>query len=173
MTNNNSSNNGGTSSNFRQLVEEETKILTEFCEKWENYLKGKEANENDDDEEEQEGEIRATVGQCRMLLDNRKGRLQQFKDLVQQSERPQTRSQTSKGVQQVTDEDLQGFWDMLGFQIDDIKENFQKLEGKILLEDNAASKQTTKKESSKKEEQEHDLVRSLEELNVNEEKKVD
>ena len=118
--------------------------MTELCETWEVYLN---ADNDDDDDgppsartrsktaeataapktvdaEKKEmddatiGRIRATTGQGRMLI---RERFVQFERLIDDSE-------FNHGEKYIGDEDLQGFWDMIGFQVDDMKEKFEALE---------------------------------------------
>ena len=170
-------NNNSGSVDFRQLLNEETSILTNLCQKWEDKLKEHEVDEEGGHSKEEEdvvtstaaaadAAIRGVVGQCKMLLHPSKGRLAQFRNLIQQSERPQTRSQTAKGVQSISDEDLQGFWDMISFQIDDVKRDFQRLE----VEEPQKHRDTC---DNYGEETPSTLVQGFEDLQIREDKKVD
>ena len=131
---------------FRTLLEKERTILTELCETWEVYLNADDDDVDDDDgppsartrsktaeataapktvdaeKEEMDdatiGRIRATTGQGRMLI---RERFVQFERLIDDSE-------FNRGEKYIGDEDLQGFWDMIGFQVDDMKEKFEALE---------------------------------------------
>ncbi|CAJ1967976.1 unnamed protein product [Cylindrotheca closterium] len=173
-------------SKFRGIVNDEKKLLTELCEKWEKVLtiesestadeaatnkEGKEVPTGEDgppssrtrsktqatgtnnnnatdvegnmdaskpateqqslpdqktkpavvipvEDEELIGLVRATTGQGRMLL---RQRFVQFESLIDDAE-----NKTSE--KPIRDDDLQGFWDMIGFQVDDMKEKFQVLE---------------------------------------------
>lgn len=64
------------------------------------------------------GLVRATTGQGRMLLEQR---FVQFNKLIDDAE-----NKTSE--KPICDNDLQGFWEMIGFQVNDMKEKFQVLE---------------------------------------------
>lgn len=150
-------------SKFRTIVNDEKKLLTDLCEKWEKVLKiSSEGNDQSTNEEEEDGPpssrtrsktnaaaaaseernedteevqqpkptaaviqdeeliglVRATTGQGRMLLAQR---FVQFEKLIDDAE-----NKTSE--KPIGDDDLQGFWDMIGFQVDDMKEKFQVLE---------------------------------------------
>lgn len=158
-------------SKFRTIVDDEKKLLTELCEKWEKVLTITEdtgestttqdgegppssrtrsktpvtstdgdtdasqpANEQQQslpdtedkpaaavlpiEDEELIGLVRATTGQGRMLLGQR---FVQFNKLIDDAE-----NKTSE--KPIGDDDLQGFWEMIGFQVDDMKEKFQVLE---------------------------------------------
>lgn len=108
----NSSNNF--TNHFRSLLETETKAITDLCEAWELKLQ---TNDNDD---EQESDIRATIGQARMLLAP-KGRMKQFDQLINDSE-------NNTGEKVIGEGDLEGYWQLLNFQILDVKQKFEGLE---------------------------------------------
>ena len=95
-----------------QFASEQQK-LTAFCEEWEGLL------ESDllKDDEELDGMARSAVGRGRMLL---KGRIAQFQQLMKDSE-----EKTSD--KPILQDDLLGLWDMIGFQLEDLEKDFQKL----------------------------------------------
>lgn len=168
MTKSNNTNDSG-SVDFRQLLNEETRVLTNLCQKWEDQLQQQEDKEGHSDESHTSSPsadaIRGVVGQCKMLLHTSKGRLAQFRNLIQQSERPQTRSQTAKGVQSISTEDLQGFWDMISFQIDDVKRDFQRLEEEHKQKEHDSADDNGEVAAA--------LVNGFEDLQIREDKKVD
>ena len=61
----------------------------------------------------------STTGQGRMLL---KQRFQQFESLIQDA------TVGRSDGKRISDQDLQGFWDMIYFQIDDMYKQFEILE---------------------------------------------
>lgn len=61
--------------------------------------------------------IRTTVGQTRLLM---KERFKQFEGLVDDCE-------YKRGKKETTCTDLDGFWDMVSFQIDDVNQKFNNL----------------------------------------------
>lgn len=90
-----------------------------------NHGDGKQ--QNDDDEEqrahdaEQEdlfGAIRSTIGQAKLLMSQR---FKQFSDLIDNCE-------FNTGQHPTTLNDLSGFWEMIGYQIEDVSEKFKSLE---------------------------------------------
>ena len=60
-------------------------------------------------DEEVAGQIRTTIGQARLLM-NKKGRFEQFSGLVESCA-------NGTGEKKTTVMDLQGFWDMIYFQV--------------------------------------------------------
>eukprot|EP00980_Cylindrotheca_fusiformis_P015302 scaffold4266_cov83-Cylindrotheca_fusiformis.AAC.7 len=75
-------------------------------------------NKIPDDEDELCGLVRATTGQGRMLIQQR---FEQFEQLIRDAE-----EKTSE--KPIGEDDLQGFWDMIDFQIVDMKQKFHVLE---------------------------------------------
>lgn len=85
------------------------------------------SNNNDDDEEQQAhdaeqedlfGAIRTTIGQAKLLMSQR---FKQFSDLIDNCE-------FNTGQHKTTLNDLSGFWEMIGYQIEDVSEKFKSLE---------------------------------------------
>lgn len=143
-------------SKFQKLVDEEKQNLTDLCDLWENYLSisddpsapaagassdgppssrtrsssaaavlgnpsapsTEEADVVKVEDEELRGLMRTTTGQGRMLI---KQRFVQFENLIKDAE-----GKTSE--KPIGDDDLQGFWDMIDFQVVDMKNKFQVLE---------------------------------------------
>ena len=126
---------------FQELVRKEKEGLNELCTVWESHLAVSDRQQNVQNgppsshtrasvssgstvpeapilDDELAGLVRATTGQARMLLSQR---FQQFESLIldallERSEKP------------IGDEDLQGFWDMIYFQIEDCQKQFKILQ---------------------------------------------
>lgn len=101
-----------TTAYFRGLLEEERQRLANLCEHWENIA----CSETSIGEEEQ-GLIRTTIGQARLLM---KERFSQFAGLIHVCD-------NNLGEKKTTCEDLQGFWDMIYFQVEDVAKKFEQL----------------------------------------------
>lgn len=101
-----------TPAHFRGLVEEETKRLTSTCRHWEGVI----ASQPDISEEAQ-GYIRSATGQAKLLMNER---FSQFTGLIHICE-------NNLGEKKTTCEDLQGFWDMVYFQVEDVNKKFDQL----------------------------------------------
>jgi len=69
--------------------------------------------------ETKEGEIHVMIGKANIIL-GKKGRLQQFKDLIRNCE-------FGLGEKKTTCLDLQGFWEMINVHVDEIKRGFVQL----------------------------------------------
>ncbi|XP_077358114.1 disks large-associated protein 5-like isoform X1 [Festucalex cinctus] len=96
---------------FRSEMANETDRLTSLCAQWETRF---------DDEsipEEMIGLICTTVGQARLLM---KERFKQFSGLVDDCH-------LRRGEKITTFSDLQGFWDMVYFQVKDVHRKFDSL----------------------------------------------
>ena len=146
---------------FQELVRKEKEALNELCKVWESHLavsdrqqkvqngppssrtrasvsSGSTVPEAPILDDELAGVVRATTGQARMLLSQR---FQQFESLIsdallERSEKP------------IGDEDLQGFWDMIYFQIEDCQKQFKILQDAkennwTLLESSKENKKTS------------------------------
>uniref|UniRef100_A0A023FT31 Putative guanylate-kinase-associated protein n=1 Tax=Amblyomma parvum TaxID=251391 RepID=A0A023FT31_AMBPA len=100
-----------TTSDFRDLVEEERRRLTSMCQYWESV--SLEPNIG----EEAQGYIRTAVGQANLLV---KERFIQFIGLIHVCE-------NSLGEKKTTCEDLQGSWDMIYLQVEDVNKRFGQL----------------------------------------------
>ncbi|XP_077540076.1 disks large-associated protein 5-like [Haemaphysalis longicornis] len=101
-----------TTAHFRGLLEEERLRLTNLCNHWENI-----ACSETSIGEEVHGVIRTTVGQARLLM---KERFSQFAGLIHVCD-------NNLGEKKTTCEDLQGFWDMVYFQVEDVTNKFEQL----------------------------------------------
>ncbi|XP_042879395.1 disks large-associated protein 5-like [Penaeus japonicus] len=97
---------------FRSLVESETQVLKGFSNEWNTVAKS-----SSDIPEDILGDIMVAVGQAELLM---KERFSQFSGLIDDCE-------FSRGEKTITCQDLQGFWDIVNFQIQDIIQKFGKL----------------------------------------------
>ncbi|XP_004485250.2 disks large-associated protein 5 isoform X1 [Dasypus novemcinctus] len=95
---------------FRNILQSETEKLTSHCLLWDQKL---ELDIPDDAKDL----IRTAVGQTRLLM---KERFKQFEGLVNDCE-------YKRGEKETTCTDLDGFWDMVSFQIEDVNQKFNNL----------------------------------------------
>ncbi|XP_066132727.1 disks large-associated protein 5 isoform X2 [Saccopteryx bilineata] len=95
---------------FRNILQSETEKLTSHCLNWDKKL---ELDIPDDAKDL----IRIAVGQTRLLM---KERFKQFEGLVDDCE-------YKRGTKETTCTDLDGFWDMVSFQIEDVNQKFSNL----------------------------------------------
>ncbi|XP_035256878.1 disks large-associated protein 5-like isoform X2 [Anguilla anguilla] len=96
---------------FRSVLASETAQLSSLCEEW--HLRP----EDSSIPEESRDRIRTAVGQARLLM---KERFSQFQGLVDDCE-------LGRGEKVTTCTDLQGFWDMVYFQVEDVIRKFGAL----------------------------------------------
>ncbi|GCB65209.1 hypothetical protein scyTo_0011845, partial [Scyliorhinus torazame] len=96
---------------FRGIVVSETESLTGLCQQWEGWATSEEVPDGVKDL------VRTTVGQARLLISER---FKQFNGLVDNCE-----FKTSD--KEVTCTDLEGFWDMVYFQVEDVNKKFERL----------------------------------------------
>ncbi|NXL19903.1 DLGP5 protein, partial [Setophaga kirtlandii] len=101
---------------FRNILRTETERLLSQCLQWEGNLEL-------DIPEDAKDLIRTTVGQTRLLIGER---FKQFEGLVDNCE-------FKRGEKETTCTDLDGFWDMVNFQIEDVNKKFDNL---VKLQDN-------------------------------------
>ncbi|NXT11642.1 DLGP5 protein, partial [Prunella fulvescens] len=101
---------------FRNILCTETERLLSQCLQWEGNLEL-------DISEDAKDLIRTTVGQTRLLIGER---FKQFEGLVDNCE-------FKRGEKETTCTDLDGFWDMINFQIEDVNKKFDNL---VKLQDN-------------------------------------
>ncbi|NWR97043.1 DLGP5 protein, partial [Motacilla alba] len=101
---------------FRNILRAETERLLSQCLQWEGNLEL-------DIPEDAKDLIRSTVGQTRLLIGER---FKQFEGLVDNCE-------FKRGEKETTCTDLDGFWDMINFQIEDVNKKFDNL---VKLQDN-------------------------------------
>ncbi|KAM4666421.1 disks large-associated protein 5 [Amazona ochrocephala] len=95
---------------FRNILRSETESLMSQCLQWDGKLEL-------DIPEDAKDLIRTTTGQTRLLLAER---FEQFEGLVDNCE-------FKRGEKETTCTDLDGFWDMVNFQIRDVNEKFNNL----------------------------------------------
>ncbi|NXF73260.1 DLGP5 protein, partial [Sclerurus mexicanus] len=95
---------------FRNILGTETERLLSQCLQWDGNLEL-------DIPEDAKDLIRTTVGQTRLLIGER---FKQFEGLVDNCEFKQ-------GEKETTCTDLDGFWDMINFQIEDVNKKFDNL----------------------------------------------
>ncbi|NXM60070.1 DLGP5 protein, partial [Illadopsis cleaveri] len=95
---------------FRNILQTETERLLSQCLQWEGNLEL-------DIPEDAKDLIRTTVGQTRLLIGER---FKQFEGLVDNCE-------FKRGEKETTCTDLDGFWDMINFQIEDVNKKFDNV----------------------------------------------
>ncbi|NXG12838.1 DLGP5 protein, partial [Sakesphorus luctuosus] len=95
---------------FRNILRSETERLLSQCLQWDGHLEL-------DIPEDAKDLIRTTVGQTRLLIGER---FKQFEGLVDNCE-------FRKGEKETTCTDLDGFWDMINFQVEDVNKKFNNL----------------------------------------------
>nr|XP_006012169.2 PREDICTED: disks large-associated protein 5 isoform X1 [Latimeria chalumnae] len=108
---------------FRDVVQSTTERLINLSHQWEGKL------EQEEIPEEVKDQIRTTVGQARLLVAER---FHQFKGLVDNCE-------FRRGEKVTTCADLDGFWDMVYFQVEDVVKKFGGLE---MLQEKSWQEQT-------------------------------
>ena len=102
---------------FKKILEETDKKLTEKCQIWENKME--QVPKSQKDYEDICSNIRSTIGKANLLM-NKKGRFEQFRGLIYNCE-------FNLGEQKTTAMDLQGFWEMIYFQVEDVEQKFVDL----------------------------------------------
>ncbi|NXY71070.1 DLGP5 protein, partial [Glareola pratincola] len=95
---------------FRNILHSETERLMSQCLQWDGKFEL-------DIPEDAKDLIRTTVGQTRLLIAER---FKQFEGLVDNCE-------FKRGEKETTCADLDGFWDMVNFQIEDVNKKFDNL----------------------------------------------
>ncbi|XP_065061870.1 disks large-associated protein 5-like isoform X2 [Rhopilema esculentum] len=101
---------------FRNLVNEERQKLGHMNNLWSSYLDEQELTGSLS--EDVTGLIRSVIGKSQLLIDQR---FKQFEDLI-------SLHQSHKAEQGATASDLQGFWDMVNYQVEDVNNKFAELE---------------------------------------------
>uniref|UniRef100_A0A4W4FAZ5 Discs, large (Drosophila) homolog-associated protein 5 n=2 Tax=Electrophorus electricus TaxID=8005 RepID=A0A4W4FAZ5_ELEEL len=96
---------------FRAVMASETERLTGLSELWETRF------DDSSVPEEMRDQMRTAVGQARLLMKERFG---QFRGLVDDCD-------LGRGEKITTCSDLQGFWDMVYFQVEDVNKKFNAL----------------------------------------------
>lgn len=118
---------------FKRELEREVAKMLDLCEKWEAKLVAKrDVNFDLNDEKflnefkttvdlnvDKEGEILAAIGQAKIMM-GKKGRFQQFQDLINNCE-------FGHGEKKTSCLDLQGYWEMISLQVEKINKGFSKL----------------------------------------------
>ncbi|XP_041472475.1 uncharacterized protein LOC121421744 [Lytechinus variegatus] len=97
---------------FKSLVSSETTRLLDRCSVWENILS------DSDLSEEVCGEVRSAIGKAKLLIDQR---FKQFLGLIKNCE-------FGLGEKVTHCSDLEGFWEMIYFQVEDVDALFKELE---------------------------------------------
>ncbi|XP_077180137.1 disks large-associated protein 5 isoform X2 [Paroedura picta] len=118
---------------FRNVLRSETERLSSCCLEWDGAAEM-------DIPEDAKDLVRTTVGQTRLLIAER---FKQFEGLVDNCE-------FRRGEKETTCSDLEGFWDMVAFQVEDVNKKFERLRK---LQENgwqAAEDQRTKQIPKKK-----------------------
>ena len=143
---------------FRSLFQGTKYKLIQHCDQWEEKLKIFEG-EDRENKEELKGRIFAAIGQGRLIM-NPKGRLEQFHTLIDSSE-------FKRGEKETKLEDLQGFWDMIDYQIQNIYKEFAaltELENKIGKRGNPKRKPSPKNRKKSKPHPQSSVAGSLKRL---------
>ncbi|ETE73941.1 Disks large-associated protein 5, partial [Ophiophagus hannah] len=94
----------------KNILQSETEKLTSFCLEWDKTIEI-------DIPEEAKDLVRTTIGQTRLLMAER---FKQFEGLIDNCE-------FRRGEKETTYTDLDGFWDMVNFQVEDINKKFENL----------------------------------------------
>ena len=76
-----------------------------------------------DEYEDINGELAAIVGKTKLLID---GRFRQFKSLIKDFQSIKERGDNTK-TRRITVQDLQGFWELIYLQIEDLDRRFDNL----------------------------------------------
>jgi len=98
---------------FKNALRSETEMLQALCSKWK--IEAKTFSQLPD---ETQGLIRTAIGQSELLMAQR---FNQFNDLIDDC-------QFKRGPKERTTNDLAGYWDMVMYQVKDVKERFNQLE---------------------------------------------
>ncbi|XP_039285073.1 disks large-associated protein 5-like [Nilaparvata lugens] len=101
------------SDTFQVRLEEESFNLSVLCNRWQSVL-----DSTGSIPKEMEDEIRGAVGQTKLLVNEK---LKQFKDLLKKFQKGDT-------DESITPNDLEGFWELVLIQVNDVKGKFSKLE---------------------------------------------
>jgi len=117
---------------FRNQLTTESANFNQLCDQWSSELNGENAN---DIPEEAIGQIRTTIGQANLLMNQR---FKQFSGLIDDC-------QYKRGERETKVDYLQGFWDMIYYQVEDVQSKFAALEA--LKKDNWKEKEKDEKDS--------------------------
>merc|ERR1712062_667224 len=127
---------------FKDILKKNDDAMAQFVKVWTNKVNEMERSNVKDDVC---GKIRSTIGKA-ILLTNKKGRFEQFRTLIENCE-------FGLGEKATTCMDLQGFWDMIYFQVEDVEKLFidlDQLEKKNWVEDEPKKPILKKKPIQKK-----------------------
>ncbi|XP_033028473.1 disks large-associated protein 5 [Lacerta agilis] len=120
---------------FRNLLRCEAERLASHCLEWDGAAEA-------DIPEDAKDLVRTTVGQTRLLIAER---FKQFEGLVDNCE-------FRRGEKETTCDDLDGFWDMVNFQVEDVKKKFENLrklqENRWQMADDVQAKRPLKKKTA-------------------------
>ena len=97
---------------FNEIVAKEETKFRKCCKIWNKVLEENSAPEN------VQGQILSAIGQANLFQNKR---FKQFKELIELH-----KDETAE--KKATEEDLQGFWEMIHFQVEDVHKRFQDLE---------------------------------------------
>ncbi|KAG8126659.1 hypothetical protein E2320_021803 [Naja naja] len=100
---------------FRNILQSERERLTSFCLEWDKTVEIDIPEEGK--RENTKHLVRTTIGQTRLLMAER---FKQFEGLIDNCE-------FRRGEKETTYTDLDGFWDMVNFQVEDINKKFENL----------------------------------------------
>ena len=118
---------------FRHLLRRETERISHLCSHWEDL-----ASSETDISDDVTGEVRSVVGLGRLVMAER---FSQFSGLVDNC-------QFKRGAKETTVEDLQGFWEMIYIQVEDVDRRFEGL--KAIKENNWERPQAQRVSATKK-----------------------
>lgn len=104
---------------FRNTLSDETAKLEELIKHWSSVLETISETTNETSEEEvEQGPIRSAIGQAKLLISQR---FKQFSNLIDNCE-------NNTGPMPTRLDDLLGFWEMIYFQVEDVKVKFSALD---------------------------------------------
>lgn len=97
---------------FKEVLRKEEEKLNNLCKIWTHHL------DEEHGTEETLGMYRTVIGQAKLLMSQR---FKQFSELIDNCE-------NNTGKNPVTTNDLQGFWEMIYFQVEDVEQKFKLLD---------------------------------------------
>ena len=101
-----------------------TRLLA-LCQVWEDMLKAIPINDNNrNDHEAINEELAAVVGKTRLLIN---GKFRQFESLIAVYNDATDSEKNNKKNKKITQQDLQGFWELIDLQIKDLDTGFDHL----------------------------------------------
>ncbi|XP_075225670.1 disks large-associated protein 5-like [Lycorma delicatula] len=100
---------------FKIALNEEVSKLEILSNRWQNILENSKHVPEDIKDQ-----IRSVVGQTKLLLNEK---LKQFRDLLKNYE-------SGRGDVNITSDDLEGFWDLVLIQVNDLKDKYNMLQVK-------------------------------------------